>query len=92
MLGTGAAGGGGNRLSTHSLRATSAELATMWGDSDVRAHGDGVRVLHHRTVGALSIEFSSFTANDRTDLAMVIYNPATAKDADKIRTLLKSRS
>jgi hypothetical protein len=56
-----------------------------------RVH-DGVRVLHHRTVGALSIEFSSFTDNDRTDLAMVIYNPATAKDADKIRTLLKSRS
>ncbi len=72
------------------LCATSPEFAAMWRDNDVQAHGDGVKVLHHRTVGPLSMEFSSFAVDGRPDINMVIYNPATPEDADKIRTLLKS--
>jgi transcriptional regulator with XRE-family HTH domain len=72
------------------LCATSPEFAAMWRDNDVQAHGDGVKVLHNPTVGPLSMEFSAFAVDGRPDLNMVIYNPATPEDADKIRILLKS--
>ena len=72
------------------LCATSPEFAAMWRDNDVQGHGDGVKVLRHPVVGNLSMEFSGFAVDGRPDLAMVVYNPATARDADKIRTLLKS--
>ncbi|KWV47673.1 XRE family transcriptional regulator [Bradyrhizobium macuxiense] len=73
------------------LSATSPEFAAMWRDNDVQGHGDGVKVLHHPTAGPLSMEFSAFAVGGRPDLNMVIYNPATPADKDKIRALLKSR-
>jgi hypothetical protein len=60
----------------------------MWRDNDVQGHGDGVKVLHHPIAGSLSMEFSGFAVDGRPDLNMVIYNPATPEDADKIRALL----
>ncbi|MCE9649712.1 MAG: helix-turn-helix transcriptional regulator [Parvibaculum sp.] len=74
------------------LCATSTEFAAMWRDNDVQAHGDGAKVLHHPDVGPLSMEFSAFAVDGRPDLNMVVYNPATPEDAEKIRTLLKSRT
>lgn len=73
------------------LCATSPEFAAMWRDNDVQGHGDGLKVLHHPIAGPLSMEFSGFAVDGRPDLTMVIYNPATAEDADKIRILLKSK-
>jgi hypothetical protein len=72
------------------LCATSPEFAAMWRDNDVQGHGDGVKVLHHPVAGPLSMEFSEFAVDGRRDLNMVIYNPATPTDADKIRALLES--
>jgi transcriptional regulator with XRE-family HTH domain len=74
------------------LCATSPEFAAMWRDNDVQGHGDGVKVLHHPVAGPLSMEFSAFAVDGRPDLTMVIYNPATPVDTDKIRALLKSPS
>lgn len=74
------------------LCATSPEFAAMWRDNDVQAHGDGAKVLHHPDVGPLSMEFSAFAVDGRPDLNMVVYNPVTPEDAEKIRTLLKSRT
>jgi hypothetical protein len=71
------------------LCATSPEFAAMWRDNDVRGHGDGLKILQHPIAGPLSLEFSAFAVDGRPDLTMVIYNPATAADADKIRALLK---
>lgn len=71
------------------LCATSPEFAAMWRDNDVQGHGDGLKVLHHPVAGKLSLEFSAFAVDGRSDLTMVIYNPATPQDADKIRALLK---
>jgi transcriptional regulator with XRE-family HTH domain len=73
------------------LCATSPEFAAMWRDNDVRAHSGGVKVLHHRSAGPLAMEFSSFAVDGRSDLNMVIYNPATPEDAEKIKTFLKSK-
>ncbi|MGJ4911419.1 helix-turn-helix transcriptional regulator [Bradyrhizobium sp. SZCCHNRI1009] len=74
------------------LCATSPDFAAMWRDNDVQGrHGDGVKVLHHPVAGPLSLEFSGFAVDGRPDLTMVIYNPATPEDADKIRALVTSR-
>jgi transcriptional regulator with XRE-family HTH domain len=72
------------------LCATSPEFAAMWRANDVQGHRDGVKVLHHPVAGKLSLEFSGFAVDGRPDLTMVIYNPATPADADKIRALLKA--
>jgi hypothetical protein len=71
------------------LCATSPEFAAMWRDNDVRGHGDGLKVLRHPVAGKLSLEFSGFAVDGRPDLTLVIYNPATSEDAEKIRALLK---
>jgi len=72
------------------LCATSPDFAAMWRDNDVHAHGDGTKVMHHPTAGPLTMEFSAFAVDGRPDLNMVVYNPATPEDADKVRMLLKS--
>ncbi|MGH6888111.1 MAG: helix-turn-helix transcriptional regulator [Rhizomicrobium sp.] len=72
------------------LCATSPEFAAMWRDNDVQGHGDGLKVLHHPVAGKLSMEFSGFAVDGRPDLTLVIYNPATPADADKIGALLKA--
>lgn len=69
----------------------SPEFETMWRDNDVRTYGDGAKILHHPVAGPLALEYSAFAVDGRPDLGMVIYNPATPADADKIRGLLKSK-
>jgi transcriptional regulator with XRE-family HTH domain len=73
------------------LCSTSPEFAEMWRDNDVQAHGDGNKILHHPIAGSLAMEFSTFAVDGRPDLNMVIYNPSTPEDADKIRKLLRSK-
>ena len=70
------------------LCATSEEFAAMWRANDVQAHGDGKKTLHHHTAGPLALEFSAFAVDGRPDLSMVVYNPATPQDAQKIRDLV----
>jgi hypothetical protein len=36
----------------------------------------------------IDVEYSAFSIDGRPDLNLVIYNPATPKDVDKIRKLL----
>jgi len=66
----------------------SAEFDLMWQEQDVRAYGEGSKQLHHPVAGLLAMEYSSFALDGRPDLGMVIYNPATAADADKVRALV----
>jgi transcriptional regulator with XRE-family HTH domain len=71
------------------LRRLSPEFRSMWLDNDVRGHhGEAVKHIKHPTLGPLAIEYSSFAVDGRTDLTMVVYNPATPKDAERIKSLL----
>ena len=71
------------------LRRLSPEFRSMWLDNDVRGHhGEAVKHIKHPTLGPLAIEYSSFAVDGRTDLTMVVYNPATSKDAERIKSLL----
>src|ERR1700691_283878 len=67
----------------------SPEFRTMWRDNDVRGpHGEAVKHIRHPVLGPLAFEFSTFAVDGRTDLAMVVYNPATPEDAEKIKSAL----
>ena len=66
----------------------SPEFRAMWRDNDVRSHGEGVKRIRHPVLGPIAFEYSAFAVDGRTDLTMVIYNPATAKDAEHIKSLL----
>ncbi|MCK1395881.1 helix-turn-helix transcriptional regulator [Bradyrhizobium sp. 1] len=74
------------------LCRTSPEFAALWRDNDVRHHGDGTKRLKHPVHGTMSFEYSSFNVEGRPDLSMIVYNPATPDDADRIRTLLGERA
>jgi transcriptional regulator with XRE-family HTH domain len=71
------------------LRQRSADFDRFWQeDQDVRAYGEGSKQIFHPVAGPLAMEYSSFALDGRPDLSMVIYNPATAQDADKVGALV----
>jgi transcriptional regulator with XRE-family HTH domain len=72
------------------LRQVSPEFAAMWSEYDVRSHGEGTKTLRHAHAGLLALEYSAFAVDGRPDLKLVVYNPATAADADRIRALLRA--
>jgi transcriptional regulator with XRE-family HTH domain len=68
----------------------SPEFKAMWQDNDVRSHGEVVKHIRHAVLGPLAFEYSAFAVDGRPDLSMVIYNPATSGDAEKIKSLTDS--
>ena len=68
----------------------SPEFKALWGDHDVRTHGEGVKHIRHAILGLIAFEYSAFAVDGRPDLTMVVYNPATPDDAKKIRSLTAS--
>ncbi len=73
------------------LSRTSAEFDALWRDNEVVAHGEGLKRIHHPEAGMLELEFSAFAVDGRPELGMVIYNPASQADADRIRTLIAAK-
>jgi transcriptional regulator with XRE-family HTH domain len=67
----------------------SPEFKAMWRDNDVRSHGEGIKHIRHPVLGSLAFEYSAFAVDGRPDLSMVVYNPATPADVDKIRSLIE---
>ena len=70
----------------------SPEFAALWRDNDVRGFGAGVKHLRHPLLGPITFESSAFAVDGRRDLTMVVYNPATAADADKIKSFVQETS
>ena len=66
----------------------SPEFDALWRDNDVRAHGEGVKRLHHPILGPIELEYSAFAVDGRPDLSMIVYNPVTRSDAGRIRSLV----
>src|SRR5271156_4160736 len=62
----------------------SPEFKALWRDNDVRSHGEGVKQIRHPILGLIAFEYSAFAVDGRPDLSMVVYNPATPADAEKI--------
>jgi transcriptional regulator with XRE-family HTH domain len=70
------------------LSAASPEFAAMWRDNNVQSHGDGVKQLRHPLLGPITMEYSSFAVDGRPDLSLIVYNPATAADRERIEGLV----
>ncbi len=67
----------------------SPEFKAMWRDShDVRGHHDGVKHIRHPILGPIAFEYSAFAVDGRPDLGLVVYNPMTAADAEKIGSMV----
>jgi hypothetical protein len=67
----------------------SPEFEAMWRDNDVRgSYGETAKHLQHRQAGLIALEYSAFAVDGRPDLSMVIYNPATPADAERVRSLI----
>ena len=70
----------------------SPEFEALWRDNDVRAYGDGAK--HFCTIplpGRSRWNIRPLPSIGRPDLGMVIYNPATQADAERIRSLVGPR-
>jgi transcriptional regulator with XRE-family HTH domain len=74
------------------LSRESPEFAALWRDHDVRDTYDGPKRVRHPKAGMIALEYSTFAVEGRPDLSLVIYNPATPKDVEKIRALVKPRA
>jgi transcriptional regulator with XRE-family HTH domain len=70
----------------------SPEFEALWRDNDVSSYGEHVKHLRHPILGPIAFEYSSFAVDGRPDLGMVIYNPATPADAERIRSLMMSEA
>jgi MmyB-like transcription regulator ligand binding domain len=99
LCGGGVSGGGAQAGAAERIRdlvgelsRESAEFAAMWRNSDVRTYGEGTKHLRHPRAGLIGLEYSAFAVDGRPDLGMVVYNPATPADAERIRSLLKPQN
>jgi transcriptional regulator with XRE-family HTH domain len=71
------------------LSQKSPDFVAMWRENDVPStFGEGLTFERPSPAGILSLEYSTFAVEGRSDLRMVIYNPATPVDAERIRSLL----
>jgi len=70
------------------LSAASSEFAAMWRDNDVGRFGEGIKQIRHPQSGLIAFEYSSFAVDGRPDLGMVVFNPSTPDDVEKVRALL----
>jgi transcriptional regulator with XRE-family HTH domain len=67
----------------------SPEFRAMWRENDVRSgHHEAVKHIKHPLLGPLAFEYSAFAVDGRPDLSMVVYNPATPEDGERIKSLL----
>lgn len=74
------------------LSRLSPEFKAMWADNEISAHVEGVKHIRHPVLGPLAFEYSAFAVDGRPDLSMVVYNPATPADLEKISSLVRSAS
>ena len=71
------------------LSRASPDFAALWAENEIRDFGGSVKRLRLPALGEAAFDFSAFTLDGRPDLTMVVYNPATAEDAARVRRLLR---
>jgi transcriptional regulator with XRE-family HTH domain len=70
------------------LSRESDAFSAMWSEQGVSADGEGTKRLRHPKAGLLSFEYSIFAVGGRPDLALVVFNPATDDDRERLRQLV----
>lgn len=74
------------------LSHASPDFAAMWRDNDVSSYGEGTKYVEHTLTGRLTLEYSALAIDSRTDLGLVVFTPATAADAARVKTLKRART
>ena len=71
----------------------SPEFMAMWRDQDVPAGHDDHAVKHirHPQLGPITFEYSAFAVDGRPDLSLLVYNPTTPDDAERIAAFVARR-
>jgi transcriptional regulator with XRE-family HTH domain len=71
------------------LARLSPEFAALWRDNSlIGEHAEVVKRIRHPVLGELSFEHSAFAVDGRTDLSLVVFNPATPADAARMQSLM----
>jgi transcriptional regulator with XRE-family HTH domain len=70
----------------------SPDFKALWRDHDVSSHLEAVKRIRHPVLGPIAFEYSAFAVDGRPDLIMVLHNPATPEDADRIRSLIPNKT
>lgn len=70
------------------LSQTSPEFLAMWQTNEVQTHGEGVKQLRHPELGDITLEYSAFAVDERPDLSLIVYNPATPADKARVEALV----
>jgi len=72
------------------LRRRSPQFSAMWDENEIHGPpGEAVKRIRHPVLGPLAFEYSAFGVDGRTDLSMVVYNPATPEDARRVGSLVR---
>jgi transcriptional regulator with XRE-family HTH domain len=73
------------------LSQLSPEFKAMWRENELPGggHGDGVKHIRHPVLGPIAFEYSAFAVDGRTDLSLLVYNPTTPEDAERIAAMLE---
>lgn len=72
------------------LCQSSPDFDRLWRSNEVLSHGGGIKKLRHPILGTLNLEFSAFAVDGRPDLGLVVYNPATPEDRERVKDLISS--
>lgn len=67
------------------LSQLSPEFHAFWQSNDVAGHGEGVKRLYHPQIGAITLEFSTFSVEGRPDLTLMVFNPEAGESAEKVQ-------
>ncbi|WMJ70321.1 helix-turn-helix transcriptional regulator [Stenotrophomonas sp. 24(2023)] len=67
----------------------SRDFERLWHDNEVQGtHGEAIKHIRHPVLGPIAFEYSVFAVDARTDLNLVVYNPTTDTDLQRISALL----
>lgn len=70
------------------MSATNADFRRIWAEQEVIPHGERRKRIRHPQAGLITFEYSTFAVDGRPDLSLVVFNPATAEDREKVERLL----
>jgi transcriptional regulator with XRE-family HTH domain len=68
----------------------SSDFERIWRENHIHTHREAIKQIKHPLFGTFAFEYSAFAVDGRPDLSMVVYNPATADDVDKINGAIGS--
>jgi transcriptional regulator with XRE-family HTH domain len=69
------------------LDQVSPEFRSWWKQHDVDGLGEGVKSFRHSRLGEIEFEHGTFTADNNSNLRLVVYTPTDAESARKARQL-----